>query len=163
MKKPFKITLVDHEWDDLAIEENWIHQRTRMDTPIEFQVLQTRDKGTIIENVRDSDAILVLYADIDEDVLKAASNAKIISRYGIGVNMIDIEAASRQGKMVANVNDYCVDEVSDHALAFILSSARRLFDYNVQTKRGDWSFKKVTIPLRASDAVVGLVGFGKSR
>lgn len=161
MEKTFKITLVDHEWDDLSIEESWINKRTIEGKPIEFQVLQTKDKETIIENVSDSDAILVLYADIDEEVLKAAENAKIISRYGIGVNMIDVEAATKLGKMVGNVNDYCIDEVSDHALAFILSSARRLFDYDQQTRKGGWDFKQVQIPLRASDATVGLVGFGK--
>ena len=153
--------MIDHEWEDLSIEEGLIQEKMRQDEPIEFQVLQTKDKETIIQNVKDSDAILTLYADVDEDVIKAAENAKVISRYGIGVNMIDVDAATKHGKMVANVNDYCIDEVSDHTLAFILASARRLFAYNEQTKNGEWDFKKVRIPLRASDAVVGVVGFGK--
>lgn len=161
MTKPFTITLVDYEWEELDIEKTAIQDRMKQDQPIELQVLQTKDKEKIIQNVRDSDAILTMYGEIDEDVLKAAPDVKIISRYGIGVNMIDVDAATRLGKMVANVNDYCVDEVSDHALAFIMASARRLFDYNELTKKGEWDFKQARIPLRASDAVVGLVGFGK--
>ncbi|WP_186669184.1 C-terminal binding protein [Sporosarcina sp. BP05] len=161
MGKPFKITLIDHEWDDLKIEQECIQKRTKKNAPIEFQVLQSRNKDHIIDAIKDSDALLVMYADIDEEIQKAAKKAKIISRYGIGVNMIDVDSASRLGIMVANVNDYCVDEVSDHALSFILSSARRLFTYHEQTKKGDWDFKKASIPLRASNALVGLVGFGK--
>lgn len=161
MTKPFKITLVDHEWEELDLEKNIIDKREIEGRPIEFQVLQTRVKETILREVQDSDAILVLYAEIDEEILQAAKNAKIISRYGIGVNMIDVDAATKINKMVANVNDYCVDEVSDHALAFILAHARRLFDYNEHTKIGEWDFKQAAIPLRAKEAVVGLVGFGK--
>ncbi|MBM4761086.1 C-terminal binding protein [Bacillus sp. B15-48] len=161
MKKPFKITIVDYEWPELDIEKSLIQERMRQDEPIELQVLQTKDKETIIENVKDADAILTMYGVIDKDVLMAAKKAKIISRYGIGVNMIDVEAATELGKMVGNVNDYCIDEVSDHALAFIMSSARRLFDYNELTKKGEWDFKQAKIPLRASYAIVGLVGFGK--
>lgn len=161
MKKPFKICLVDYEWPELDIEEGLIQKRMRDGEPIELNVLQSRDKEKIIENVKDADSILTMYGEIDEEVLEAAKNVKIISRYGIGVNMIDLNAATRLGKMVANVNDYCIDEVSDHALAFIMASARRLFDYNKLTQKGEWDFKQARIPLRASDAIVGLVGFGK--
>ena len=75
-------------------------------------------------------------------LLKQLEMLKIISRYGIGVNMIDVDAATKHRKNGCNVNDYCIDEVSDHALAFILASARRLFEYNEQTKKGDWDFKQ---------------------
>lgn len=161
MEKPFNITIVDYEWEELDLERNMINKREIEGRPINLQVLQTRDKETILTKIKDSDAILVMYADIDEDILQAAKNLKIISRYGIGVNMIDIKVATKLNKMVANVNDYCVDEVSDHALAIILLNARRIFEYNENTKNGDWNFKRVTKPLRAKNAVVGLLGFGK--
>lgn len=161
MSKIFKIMLIDHEWDDLSIEESFINDRMNANCPIEFQVLQSRDRQVILNNISDVDAILVMYADIDADILKAAKKAQIISRYGIGVNMIDVDVATELGIMVANVNDYCVDEVSDHALAFILLKARRLLEYAEQTKSGVWNFKNVQRPIRASECVVGLLGFGK--
>lgn len=161
LSKPFKIMLIDHEWDDLSIEENCIRERMKADHIIEFQVLQSRDKVVILNNIYDVDALLVMYADVDADILEAAQQAQIVSRYGIGVNMIDVDTATELGIMVANVNDYCVDEVSDHALAFILSRARRLFEYAEQTKSGDWNFKDVQMPIRASESIVGLIGFGK--
>lgn len=161
MSKPFKIILTDYEWEDLDIEETWIAKRQRPDRPIVLEVLQTHDKEVIKQHVEDADAILTMYAEIDEEILQRAKHVKIVSRYGIGVNMIDVDAATKAGIMVANVNDYCIDEVSDHALAFILASARRLFDYQRLSRAGEWDFKKATIPLRANRAIVGLVGFGK--
>src|SRR5690554_1031929 len=111
MTKPFKITLTDYEWEGLDIEKKSIQLREKDDRPIELEVLQTKDKEKILQSVKDADAILLMYANIDEDILKAAENVKIVSRYGIGVNMIDVDAATRLGKMVGNVNDYCIDEV----------------------------------------------------
>lgn len=152
----FKVTLVDYEWEDIELEK-----RMFAEAEIELNVLQSRDKDKIIQAARTSDALLVLYSNIDKEVLAAAPNLKLVSRYGIGVNMIDVEYAEEVGIQVANVNDYCVDEVSDHALASILAAARRLFEYNEDTKIGNWDFKVVKRPLRASKAIVGLLGYGK--
>lgn len=152
----FKVTLVDYEWEDIELEK-----RMFSEAGIKLQVLQSRDKGEIIEAAKNSDALLVLYANIDEEVLASAPNLQIVSRYGIGVNMIDVDYATQVGIQVANVNDYCVDEVSDHALASILAGARRLFEYNEDTANGNWDFKAAKRPLRASKAIVGLLGYGK--
>lgn len=152
----FKVTLIDYEWEDIVLEEKLFE-----DAGLQLTVLQSRDKEKIIAAARESDALLVLYANIDKEVLQAAPNLKIVSRYGIGVNMIDVDAATSLGIQVANVNDYCVDEVSDHALAGILAGARRLVEYNHDTTQGNWDFKYATRPLRASKATVGLLGYGK--
>lgn len=152
----FKVTLIDHEWENLIIEESMLKKAN-----IEFTVLQSRDKKEIIKAAQKSDAIIILYANIDREIMEAAPNLKLISRFGIGINMVDVEAATELGIQVANVNDYCVDEVSDHALASIMSAARRLFIYNEDTNAGGWDFKKAPIPLRASEATVGLLGYGK--
>lgn len=152
----FKVTLVDYEWEDIELEK-----RMFADAGIQLNVLQSKDKQEIIEAAKNSDALLVLYANIDEEVLAAAPNLQLVSRYGIGVNMIDIDYATQMGIQVANVNDYCVDEVSDHALAGILAGARRLFEYNEDTSTGNWDFKAAQRPLRSSKATVGLLGYGK--
>ncbi|MBF4500682.1 C-terminal binding protein [Savagea sp. SN6] len=131
---------------------------------LEFQILQSREKERIIEAAKTSDALLILYADIDEDILKEAQEAgrlQIVSRYGIGINMVDVAAAKACGIDVANVNDYCIDEVSDHSLAFILAAARRIIPYYNDTRAGHWDFKVADLPIRSSKATVGLLGFGK--
>lgn len=152
----FKVTLVDYEWDDLELEEKMFSE-----AGIELSVLQSREKSEIIKAAQQSDALLIMYAEIDREIMEAAPNLKLISRFGIGINMVDVESALELGIQVANVNDYCVDEVSDHALASIMSAARRLFVYHEDTSSGGWDFKKADIPLRASKAVVGLLGYGK--
>lgn len=152
----FKVTLVDHEWEDLIIEETLFKE-----AGIELNILQSKNKEDIIAAAKESDALLVMYATIDREIMEAAPRLKLISRYGIGVNMIDVEAATQLGIQVANVNDYCVDEVSDHALAGVLAASRRLFEYNFHTAAGGWDFKSVSRPLRASQAKVGLLGYGK--
>lgn len=155
----FKVTLVDHEWEDTQLEERMFEE-----AGLEFQILQSREKERIIEAAKTSDALLILYADIDEDILKAARQAgrlQIVSRYGIGINMVDVAAAKACGIDVANVNDYCIDEVSDHSLAFILAAARRLIPYYNDTRAGHWDFKVADLPIRSSKATVGLLGFGK--
>ena len=152
----FRVTLIDHEWEDLLIEESMLSEAN-----VQFTVLQSRDKAEIIQAAQQSDAIIILYANIDREIMEAAPNLKLISRFGIGINMVDVEAATELGIQVANVNDYCVDEVSDHALASIMAAARNLFVYYEDTNAGGWDFKKAQIPLRASEAVVGLLGYGK--
>jgi len=152
----FKVTLIDHEWEDLLIEESMLSEAN-----VQFTVLQSRDKAEIIQAAQQSDAIIILYANIDREIMEAAPNLKLISRFGIGINMVDVEAATELGIQVANVNDYCVDEVSDHALASIMAAARNLFVYYEDTNAGGWDFKKAQIPLRANKAIVGLLGYGK--
>ncbi|MTD30666.1 C-terminal binding protein [Planomicrobium sp. YIM 101495] len=152
----FKVTLVDHDWEDTLLEE-----RIFKEAGVELTILQSHDKAEIIEAAKKSDALLILYANIDREIMEAAPNLKLISRFGIGINMVDLEAAKELGIQVANVNDYCIDEVSDHALASILSAARRLFLHDRHTRNGEWDFKKAEIPLRSSEAVVGLLGYGK--
>lgn len=155
----FKVTLVDHEWEDTQLEERMFEE-----AGLELQILQSREKERIIEAAKTSDALLILYADIDEDILKeaqAAGRLQIVSRYGIGINMVDVAAAKACGIDVANVNDYCIDEVSDHSLAFILAAARRIIPYYNDTRAGHWDFKVADLPIRSSKATVGLLGFGK--
>lgn len=152
----FKVTLVDHEWEDTLLEERLFEE-----AGIELTILKSHEKADVIAAAQKSDALLLMYTNIDREIMEAAPNLKLISRFGIGVNMVDLEAAAELGIQVANVNDYCIDEVSDHALASILAAARQLFVYNKDISEGGWDFKKAQIPLRASKAVVGLLGYGK--
>jgi len=161
MSEPFVITLIDHEWENLEIEKNIIKNFTTEETPIKFNFLQSRDKTEIMNGIKNTDAIIVMYANISKEIIDSADNLKIISRYGIGVNNIDVKAASQKGIIVGNVGDYCIEEVSNHALSMILSSTRRLFSFNYYVKNNQWDFKLTKTPVRASKLNVGLVGFGQ--
>jgi D-3-phosphoglycerate dehydrogenase len=78
----------------------------------------------VIEVAHDADGIINQYAPITRRVIESLKRCKVIARYGVGVDNIDIKAATEYGIIVANVPDYCVDEVSTHAMALILACAR---------------------------------------
>ncbi|MDQ7862753.1 hypothetical protein RCO48_22215 [Peribacillus frigoritolerans] len=89
-----------------------------------------------MEQAKEVDAILNQYAPISRRVIESLENTKIISRYGVGVNTIDLDAAKEKGITVANVPDYGMEEVSNHTLALLLSSARKVTLLNKEVKKG---------------------------
>jgi len=115
----------------------------------------------IVAAARESDALLVTYAKINADMIREMKKCKIISRFGIGVDNVDIEAATRQGIVVTKVPDYCIDEVSDHAMALLLSLVRKIPFSSARAHAGRWEMPAVTPIHRLRGTVLGLVGFGR--
>lgn len=152
----FKVVITDYEFATLAPEEEVFSQGD-----IEFVKAQCKTEEEVIEACSDADGILNQYAPISRRVIESLTNCKVISRYGVGVNTIDVEAATENGIIVGNVTDYCMDEVSNHAFALILACARKVPQLNNAVKSGDWDYK-LSIPIyRISGRTLGLVGFGK--
>jgi len=111
--------------------------------------------------VADAEAVLNCYAPIGADVIATMQRCRIIARYGIGLDTIDIPAATERGILVTNVPDYCIDEVSDHALALIMSLARAVPQLDRSVRAGRWD-AMVARPLhRLRGRTLGLVGFGR--
>jgi D-3-phosphoglycerate dehydrogenase len=108
-----------------------------------------------------ADALLVTYATITAEMIAAMPRCRIISRFGIGVDNVDIAAATQAGIVVTKVPDYCIDEVSDHALALLLAAARKIPLSNAQVHAGRWEMKAVVPIHRLRGGVLGLVGFGR--
>ncbi len=120
-----------------------------------------RTSDEVREAVAGADAVLNCYAPIGADVIATMQGCRIIARYGIGLDTIDIPAATERGILVTNVPDYCIDEVSDHALALILSLARAVPRLDRSVRSGGWD-AMVARPLhRLRGRVLGLVGFGR--
>jgi D-3-phosphoglycerate dehydrogenase len=115
----------------------------------------------IVAAAREADAVLVTYAKINADMIGEMKKCKIISRFGIGVDNVDIEAATRQGIVVTKVPDYCIDEVSDHAMALLLSLVRKIPSSSARTHAGRWDMPAVVPIRRLRGTVLGLVGFGR--
>ncbi len=86
---------------------------------------------------------------------------RAIVRYGVGLDNIDLEAADERGLIVRNVANYCIDEVADHALAFIVSANRRLGWFDRSVKRGEWAAASSPTPLAPRSDPVGLAGYGR--
>lgn len=154
--KTFKVYVTDFEYSSLDIEKEVIERAGG-----ELVPCQCRTEEEIIQNCKDADALINQYAPITRNVIDQLKNCKVIARYGVGVNTIDVQAASEKGIPVCNVTDYCVDEVSDHALALLLSLARNVVKLHDSVKTGNWDFKAGIPIYRLRGRTLGLIGFGK--
>jgi len=116
---------------------------------------------TILGVARDADALLTTYAKITGDMIRQMKRCRIISRFGIGVDNVDIGAATERGIVVTRVPDYCIDEVSDHAMALLLALVRKIPFANSMVHAGRWEMPAVVPIHRLRGSVLGLVGFGR--
>jgi len=114
----------------------------------------------ILVVARDADAILVTYAKLPGDLLRQLTRCKVIGRFGLGVDNIDIPAATERGITVTYVPDYCMHEVSDHAMALLLALARKIPLSNALVQAGRWELPAVVPIHRLHGRVLGLIGFG---
>jgi D-3-phosphoglycerate dehydrogenase len=121
--------------------------------------------ATSVEEVREAvagaDAVLNCYAPMPADVIRGLDRCVVIARYGIGLDTVDLEQATAQGILVTNVPDYCIDEVSDHALALILSLARGVTLLDRKVRAGSWTPTDARPLHRLRGQTLGLVGFGR--
>ncbi len=128
---------------------------------VELRVADAATPEAILRVCRDADAVLVTYAKITAEMIPQMRNCRIISRFGIGVDNVDVAAATAQHIVVTNVPDYCIDEVSDHAMALLLAAARKIPSANSEVHAGNWQAKSVVPIYRLRGRILGLVGFGR--
>lgn len=152
----FKVVVTDYVFPSLDIERSVL-------SPLgaELVPLQAASDDQLLDVVRDADALLVCYAPVTKRVIERAERCRIIARYGIGVDNVDLAEAAAHGIVVTNVPDYCVEEVSDHALALLLACARRVALLDRRVRAGRWNATDAVPTYRLRGQVLGLVGFGK--
>jgi len=126
----------------------------------ELRMAKSTSAEDILAVARDADAILVTYARLAGDLLRQLTRCKAIGRFGLGVDNIDIPAAAALGITVTYVPDYCMHEVSDHAMALLLALARKIPLSNKLVQAGRWEMSAVVPIHRLAGRVLGLVGFG---
>jgi D-3-phosphoglycerate dehydrogenase / 2-oxoglutarate reductase len=126
----------------------------------DLRVANSASAEDILAVGRDADAILVTYAKLPGDLLRQLRRCKAIGRFGLGVDNIDIATATELGITVTYVPDYCMQEVSDHAMALLLALARKVPQSNALVQAGRWDMPAVVPIHRLAGRVLGLVGFG---
>jgi D-3-phosphoglycerate dehydrogenase / 2-oxoglutarate reductase len=154
----FKIVITDFGDPDNELEEAEL-RASGLD--YELVRLNARTADELTPHVRDAHALIVQWAAITRPVIDALDNCQVISRYGIGVDMIDLEAATERGIPVCNVPDFCIDEVSTHTLAFVLALNRHLFQHYTHVVSGKWGGAPGVAPERLSRQSLGVLGLGK--
>jgi D-3-phosphoglycerate dehydrogenase len=126
----------------------------------ELRMARSASAEDILAVARDADAVLVTYAKLPAELLRQLARCKAIGRFGLGVDNIDINAAVALGITVTYVPDYCMQEVSDHAMALLLALARKVAFSNRLVQAGRWEMPAVAPIHRLASRVLGLVGFG---
>jgi D-3-phosphoglycerate dehydrogenase len=120
------------------------------------------DERALVELAKGVDAIATCWAKVTAAVIDAAQACRHIARMGIGLDNIDVAAATSRKMVVTNVPDYCVGEVADHALALILACARNVGFFHHRIKRGEYNLKAGPPLHRLEGRTLGLLGFGKT-
>jgi D-3-phosphoglycerate dehydrogenase len=124
-------------------------------------VVASGDVESVLATAADADAILNTYLPWDAESIARLTRCKIIARYGIGFDNVDLKAAAGAGIVVTNVPDYSVEEVATHALALILASLRKVVTADRSVRSGTWSIDNFRPIRRLSTLTVGLVGYGR--
>ena len=127
----------------------------------ELQMASEPTSEGVLKVAAGADALLVTYAKITADMIRQMKKCRIISRFGIGVDNVDLDAATAAGIVVTKVPDYCIDEVSDHAMALLLAAVRKIPMATEQVHSGTWKMPNFVPIHRLRGSVLGLVGFGR--
>jgi D-3-phosphoglycerate dehydrogenase len=154
---PFRVVVTDHPFSHLEIEQSVLEPVGAV-----LELAPATDEATLAGLAREADALLVCYAPVPRPVIEAAAEGgvRVISRYGIGYDNVDIAAASEHRILVTNVPDYCLDEVADHAFALMLTAARGIPAASDSVRNGGWSVPQQGIhSLRGRQLT--LVGIGR--
>jgi len=152
-----QVAITDWTFPDLGIEEEILK-------PLGHRIIarQCKSEADLISLAADADCVITQFARVNANVIAALSRARAIVRYGIGVDNVDLDAARAHGIPVCNVPDYCIDEVADHTLAFILAATRQVVSHTVHLRAGNWGLAGPLAAMKAlRDLTVGVIGFGR--
>ena len=154
---PRKIVITDWTFPDLQIEESILHAQG-----IELHARKCTTEAELQALCADADAVITQFARISAPVVAAMKKSRAIVRYGIGVDNVDLDAARTRGIPVCNIPDYCIDEVADQTLAFILATTRQVVTHAQHLRDGHWGLATPLARMKAlRDLTVGVVGFGR--
>ena len=155
-KNKFKVVITDCDHGSIEDEKKEFGR-----IAAELILAQIEEEEELIRVGTDADGLLNQYALLTRKVLETLPKCKVISRYGVGVDSVDLKAATDLGIIVANVPDYCMDEVANQTIAMILTLIRKTAFFDRKVKSGEWDFH-LGIPIyRTKGKTLGLIGCGK--
>ena len=153
------VILTDYSWPDTAIERDVV-------TRAGHRFIEGLPKPGTADEIRafvaqhDPDVIMVTYGQITDAVMAAAPRLRHVARIGIGTDNVAIDAATKRGVLVTNVPDYCIEEVSDHALALMLAFTRGIASFDRDVKTGNWGVAAAHLR-RTNTLTIGILGYGR--
>jgi D-3-phosphoglycerate dehydrogenase len=148
--------IADYDYGDVDIERAIIEQ-----AGFELIAAHCKTEEEVIEVAQDAAAVVAQYATISARVIAGLAHCRVIARYGTGVDIVDVEAATSHDVLVTNVpNEWCENEVADHAMALLLAVARKISVYDRATRSGTWQWQSGAPIHRLRGSVLGLLSFG---
>jgi D-3-phosphoglycerate dehydrogenase len=151
----FNVLITDYQWPTLDIERAILEP-----LPARLLVARTGEEGDLLQLAPQADAILTCWKRVTERVIDAAPRCRIIVRYGIGLDNIAVEHATRLGIPVTNAPTYCLEEVAEHALALMLALARRITRFDRAFRAGGYSAVPFAGMRRLGGKNLGIIGYG---
>jgi D-3-phosphoglycerate dehydrogenase len=155
MAARFKVVVTDDRYGNYREE-----QAVLAEIEAELVVRDFKSPEEAIDGLADADGVLVNLFPMDARVIGGLRKCKILSRYGVGYDNVDVSAATAKGIWVTRVPDYCIEDVSDQALALILGCVRGVAFKDRQVRAGQWNLHTKVQTLRVRGSVLGLVGYG---
>jgi D-3-phosphoglycerate dehydrogenase len=150
------VVITDYDYDDVEIERAIIQG-----AGLELTAAHCKSEDEVIEVARDAAALIAQYATISAAVIAQLRHCRVIARYGTGVDIVDVEAATSHNILVTNVpNEWCENEVADHALALLLAAARKINVYDRHTRQGAWRWQAGAPIHRLRGSTLGVLSFG---
>jgi D-3-phosphoglycerate dehydrogenase len=153
---PFKIVIADPPGADHEVEAAALAASGLTLEPV---WLDARDADRVLEHA-DADALVMSWVPMTREVIGQLQRCQVIARFGIGVDMIDLDAATERGILVCNTATYCLDEVSNHAMGLLLMLNRGLLQDVDALRSGGWFRSTSVAPRRLDGQRLGLVGLG---
>ena len=151
-----KVVIADYDYSDVDIERAIIEK-----AGFELIAAQCKTEEEVIKVAHDAAAVVAQYATISARVIAELRDCRVIARYGTGVDIVDVDAATRHNILVTNVpNDWCENEVADHAMGLLLAVARKINVYDRATRGGTWQWQTGEPIHRLRGSVLGLLSFG---
>ncbi len=148
--------LTDTFWEGTQIEDQVLGN-----AGIEYRIAPSGDEDTLVEMARGCQAILTVFAKTTAAVIAAPADLRVVARYGVGVDNIDVAAATARGVPVTYIPDYCTEEVACHALALLLGLNRSLLKTHRGLIEGGFGVDLAKPIWRISGLRLGIVGFGR--
>jgi D-3-phosphoglycerate dehydrogenase / 2-oxoglutarate reductase len=150
------VMIADSDFGDVDVERAIVEG-----AGFTLEAYQCKSEDEVIAHGHNAAAILTQYAHIGAAAMESLPNLRVIARYGTGVDIVDVDEATRHGIQVTNApNEWCADEVADHAIALWLAAARKINEYDVATRHGEWQWQTGAPIFRLRGRVFGLLGYG---
>ncbi|MGI6669855.1 MAG: C-terminal binding protein [Acetivibrionales bacterium] len=151
----FKVVVTDDRHGSYDVERSVLSA-----IGAEVVVANCETPEDVLEACRDADGIMANLAPMPAQVIQGLNKCKVIARYGVGYDNVDVEACTKKGIYLANVPDYCAEDVSDHALALLLGCVRKIARRDAQVRQGQWNIGKADPVYRITGKTFAFLGYG---